>query len=317
MNDSAKKEPRSVLTTQVERFLEYIRTERGLSHNTVLAYGADLSCFARWARRRRLRSAADMSRAVILDYRRALSLGEGTGATSIATRSPRSVRRSQATLRAFFRFMRSEGFLKENPTDGIDTLRVERRLPRSLSLDEIERLLRAPDRDEPLGLRDAAMIELVYATGIRVSELISLKLESLNLEMGYLVCMGKRSKERLVPFSKEAGRCAQAYIGRSRPTLLRGRDSDMLFITARGTRLTRQGFWKNLKRYGREVDIPPSRLSPHVIRHSFATHLLEHGADLRSVQKMLGHADIGTTQIYTHVNRERLKRLYQRFHPRA
>jgi integrase/recombinase XerD len=135
--------------------------------------------------------------------------------------------------------------------------------------------------------------------------------------MGYLVCMGKRSKERLVPFGREAVRCVQAYLGQARPTLLRGRASDMLFISARGTRLTRQGFWKNLKRYGREAGIPPSRLSPHVIRHSFATHMLEHGADLRAVQKMLGHADISTTQIYTHVNRERLKRVHQRFHPRA
>jgi integrase/recombinase XerD len=301
----------------VERFLDYISTERGLSQNTILAYGSDLSCFAGWARRRRLRSAADVTRPAILEYRRALSLGEGSGASGIATRSPRSVRRSQATLRAFFRFLVSEGLLEANPTDGIDTLRVERRLPRSLSLDEVERLLRAPDRGEPLGLRDAAMLELVYATGIRVSELVFLKLDSLNLEMGYLICMGKRAKERLVPFGKEAARCVQSYIAKSRPALLRGRTSGMLFVSARGTRLTRQGFWKNLKRYGSEVGIPSSRLSPHVMRHSFATHLLEHGADLRSVQKMLGHADISTTQIYTHVNRERLKRLYQRFHPRA
>lgn len=301
----------------VDRFIDYVRTEKGLSPNTLLAYSSDLACFTRWARRRRLRSVAQITRQTVLDYRRALSLGEGVGRSGVITRCPRSVRRAQATLRAFFRFLRSEGEITENPTDGIETLRVERRLPRSLSLQEVERLLCAPDRSRPLGLRDAAMLEILYATGIRVSELITLKVENVNLEIGYLVCMGKRSKERVVPFGKGAGRAVTAYLSGSRPGLLTGRQSESLFVTARGARLTRQAFWKNLKRLGREAGIASARLSPHVIRHSFATHLLEHGADLRSVQKMLGHADISTTQIYTHVNRERLKKLYQSFHPRA
>lgn len=303
--------------TEVDQFLDYVRTEKGLSPNTLLAYASDLACFTRWARRKRLRSVAQVTRQTVLDYRRALSLGEGAGRSVVHTRSPRSVRRAQATLRAFFRFLRAEGRITENPTDGIETLRVERRLPRSLSMQEVERLLSAPDRTHPLGLRDAAMLEILYATGIRVSELITLRSDNVNMEIGYLVCMGKRSKERVVPFGKDAARAVTAYLAESRPTLMIGRQSESLFVTSRGQRLTRQAFWKNLKRHGREAGIASARLSPHVIRHSFATHLLEHGADLRSVQKMLGHADISTTQIYTHVNRERLRKLYQTFHPRA
>jgi len=233
------------------------------------------------------------------------------------------VRRAQATLRAFFRFLRAEGSIGENPTEGIDTLRVQQRLPRSLSLEEVDRLLRIPDRSEPRGLRDAAMIELLYATGIRVSELVGLTMDNLNLDIGYAVILGKRSKERLVPLGREAARCVGRYIEVARPKLLGrraregGRASETLFVTARGGRLTRQAFWKNLKRLGMEAGIARDRLSPHVIRHSFATHLLEHGADLRSVQKMLGHADISTTQIYTRLNRERLRKIYQRYHPRG
>ncbi len=312
------------------RFLEYVRVERGLSENTIVAYRSDLATFLRWASRRRIRRASQVNRASILEYRRCLTLGEeppGAGARRTETRtalgrSARSVRRAQATLRAFFRFLRAEGAIGENPTEGIDTLKVQQRLPRSLSLDEVDRLLRTPDRNDARGLRDAAMVELLYATGIRVSELVGLKLESINLEIGYAVIMGKRSKERLVPLGRDAARCVGRYIEQARPRLLGGRangarTSEVLFVTTRGGPLTRQAFWKNLKRLGLEAGIGRDRLSPHVIRHSFATHLLEHGADLRSVQKMLGHADISTTQIYTHLNRERLRKIYQRYHPRG
>ncbi len=301
----------------VARFLDHARAERGLSANTLLAYRSDLARFCGWAERRGLASAEAVNRAAILEYRRALSLGEETRGGAVQGRSPRSVRRAQATLRALFRFLRSEGLLEGNPTDGIDTPRVERRLPRSLSIDEVGLILEAPDTRKPLGARDAAMLEVLYATGIRVSELITLRVDSVNLEIGYLVCMGKRSKERMVPVSKDAVRRVQAYLREARARILGKRQSELLFITARGGRLTRQAFWKNLKRYGVEKGIASSRLSPHVIRHSFATHLLEHGADLRSVQKILGHADITTTQIYTHVNRERLRKLYQKYHPRS
>ena len=320
MKSPRAKGPGTTLEVEIDRFLDHIATERGLSANTVMAYRSDLACFASWAARRRVRSASNVTRSSLIEYRRALSLGvekERDQVKKLTVRSPRSVRRAQATLRAFFRFLRSEGLLADNPIDGIESLRVERRLPRSLSVPEVERLLRTPDRSEAIGVRDAAMLELLYATGIRVSELISLKVDSLNLEMGYLVCMGKRSKERIVPFGKEAGRAVRLYLEHARGKLKGERHTDVMFVSARGTRLTRQALWKNIKRYGMAAGIPAARLSPHVMRHSFATHLLEHGADLRSVQKMLGHADISTTQIYTHVDRERLKKLYGRFHPRA
>jgi len=312
----------------IERFLEYLQVERGLSANTIAAYRSDLELFRRWAERRSIRLVGRVSRARILDYRHAHSLGEGarkegtpSGRRS-AVRAARSVRRAQAALRAFFRYLRADGLVPQNPTDGVDTVRVERRLPRALSLDEVDRLLRAPDRTDALGLRDAAMVEVLYATGLRVSELVNLRPEDLNLEIGYLICKGKRSKERVVPIGKQASRCVKEYVDRARPKILdRGgegkSDSGHLFVTSRGGALTRQAFWKNLKRHGREAKIGPARLSPHVLRHSFATHLLEHGADLRSVQKMLGHADISTTQVYTHVNRERLRSIYHHFHPRG
>jgi integrase/recombinase XerD len=310
------------LARAIATFLDYIRVERGLSSNTITAYRSDLERFSGWAARRRIESPRKVTRALVLDYRRDLSLGGGREGEP-QRRAPRSVRRAQAALRAFFRFLRAEGAIERNPTDGLDTLRVERRLPRSLGLEEVDRLLAAPDRATPLGRRDAAMLELMYATGMRVSELIGLGTGSLHLEAGYLVCSGKRSRERIVPVTPEAARAVSAYLEKARAALLRegratpARGAERLFVTSRGGGLTRQAFWKNLKRYGVQSGIPPSRLSPHVIRHSFATHLLEHGADLRSVQKMLGHVDISTTQIYTHLNRERLKRIHQKFHPRA
>ena len=328
MRRVAKTRTSGSLSVHLDRFVDHIRAERGLAANTVAAYRTDLESFLRWAARRRVRAPSDVTRALLLEYRTAMSLGPEASARARghtnegpARLAPRSVRRAQASLRAFFRFLRSEGVVEDSPADGIDTLKVDRRLPRSLGVDEIDRLLQAPDRTVPLGLRDAAMLELLYATGLRVSELVTLKIEGVNLEMGYLICVGKRSKERIVPLGRDAARCVQAYLERARPLILGRRlpsgAPDTLFVTARGGRLTRQAFWKNLKRYGLEAGILPSRLSPHAIRHTFATHLLEHGADLRSVQKMLGHADISTTQIYTHVNRARLKRIYHQYHPRG
>ena len=303
----------------VERFLDHIRLERGLSSNTVAAYGSDLRRFAQWIGEKGIASTRRVTRDHLLDYRRALSLGGGSGGPA-ARRAPRTVRRVQASLRAFFRFLRAEGSVTRNPTDGLDAPRLDRRLPRSLTMVEIDRLLSAPDPSAPLGARDAAMLQLMYATGMRVSELVGLDTASLHMEAGYLICMGKRSRERVVPLNADAMRAVTLYLERSRPRLLlkrrASRATDRLFVTARGGGLTRQAFWKNLKRYGRAAGIAGSRLSPHVLRHSFATHLLEHGADLRSVQKILGHADISTTQIYTHLNRERLKKIHQQFHPR-
>ncbi len=305
------------LDAEIARFLEHARVERGLAANTLLAYRADLAAFSRWAARRRVQAASLVTRPLVLDYRRALSLGVSPAGRDRLVRSPRSVRRAQAALRSFFRFLRSEGTVQEDPTEGVDALKVERRLPKSLGVEEVGRLLRTPDRSEPRGLRDAAMLELLYATGLRVSELLGLRLERLNLDVGYLICTGKRSRERLVPVGEEASTCVKVYLDRARPRLLGSRGGDLVFVTARGARMTRQAFWKILKKYGHRAGIPERRLSPHVLRHSFATHLLEHGADLRSVQKMLGHADIATTQIYTHVDRARLRKVYRRYHPRA
>jgi integrase/recombinase XerD len=221
-----------------------------------------------------------------------------------------------SALRGYFGWLVSEEIISRDPTSDLGLPRTPRRLPRYLTFEEVERLLAAPDRGTPLGARDAAMIELLYATGLRVSELMGLRLDDLRLEAGYLTCTGKGSKERVVPIGGAASARLRDYIGGSRPLLAHGRSTTVLFLNARGGSLTRQGFWKLLASRGRQAGIR-SALYPHMLRHSFATHLLEHGADLRSVQMMLGHADITTTQIYTHVNRERLRKLYKDFHPRA
>jgi integrase/recombinase XerD len=230
--------------------------------------------------------------------------------------SPRSVARWLVAIRGFFSHLLAEEGIRADPSAHLDAPRVWRTLPKVLSFAEVEALLAAPDRGEPLGVRDAAMFEVLYATGLRVSELTGLRLGDLHLDAGYLRCLGKGSKERVVPLGAEADAALQRYLAEGRPALLRARRSDILFVNHRGEPLTRQGMWKILKAYGTNAGIR-ARLSPHTVRHSFATHLLEHGADLRSLQMLLGHADISTTQIYTHVNRERLKRLYKDFHPRA
>jgi integrase/recombinase XerD len=219
-------------------------------------------------------------------------------------------------VRGFFAHLVAAGVVAEDPTAHLDAPRLWRSLPKVLGFPEVEALLAAADRGTAYGLRDAAMLEVLYATGLRVSELLRLRLGDLHLDAGYLRCWGKGSKERVVPLGGEADAVLQRYLAEGRPELLRGRRTEYLFVNARGGALSRQGFWKKIKRYGIAAGLA-TPLSPHVLRHSFATHLLENGADLRSVQIMLGHADISTTQIYTHVNRERLRRLYETFHPRA
>jgi integrase/recombinase XerD len=226
------------------------------------------------------------------------------------------VARWLVAVRRFYAWLVSEGKIAENPTTHLESPRPWRSLPRVLDGGEVEALLNAPDRAAPLGIRDAAMLEVIYATGMRVSELVGLRLRDLHMDAGYLRCIGKGSKERIIPLGAEAGNALHAYITGARASLLRQGRSDVLFLNSRGGPLTRQGFWKILKAYGRKAGIGTA-FSPHTLRHSFATHLLENGADLRSVQVMLGHSDISTTQIYTHVNRERLRRLYKDFHPRA
>ena len=287
------------------RYLDYLAAEKGLSPNTLAAYGSDLRRLERSLNvKRRLEQA---TRQDILKVLRKMRL-DG--------RSPRSVARWLVAVRGFYGHLLAEGAVTEDPAAHLDAPRLWRTLPKVLSFAEVEGLLAAPSRKEPRGLRDAAMLEVLYATGLRASELLRLRLGDLHLDAGYLRCMGKGSKERVVPLGGEADATLQRYLAQARPALLQGKRTDVLFVNLRGRPLTRQGFWKIARRYGVQAGISLS-LSPHVVRHSFATHLLENGADLRSVQIMLGHADISTTQIYTHVNRERLRRLYEDFHPRA
>ena len=287
-------------------FLRHLAVERGLSPNTLEAYGRDLKRFETFLKGSRI-STRKARRQDLLSHVRALRQ---------AGLSPKSVARAINSLRMYYRFLLGEGEVRSDPTTDLDVPRTWKSLPRFLTFQEVERLLSAPDTARPLGVRDVAMLEVLYATGIRVSELLSLTLESLNLEVGYLTCFGKGSKERIVPLGRKAIDRIRQYLGDVRPALARGTGSRHLFTNRNGSKMTRQGFWKILKAHGVAARIKGS-LSPHVLRHSFATHLLEHGADLRSVQMMLGHADISTTQIYTHVNRERLRRIYHEFHPRA
>ena len=287
-------------------FLHYLTVERGLSANTLQAYGRDLKRFQEWLQGRKI-SLRVARRQDLLGHVRALRQ---------AGLSPKSVARAINALRMFYRFLVAEGELRADPTADLDVPRTWKSLPRFLNFQEVDRLLSAPDVSRPLGMRDLAMLEVLYATGIRVSELISLRVEDLNLDAGYLTCKGKGSKERIVPLGRKAIERLQPYLREVRPHLIRRGESGNLFTNRNGARMSRQGFWKILKGYGAAAGLT-RRLSPHVLRHSFATHLLEHGADLRSVQMMLGHADISTTQIYTHVNRERLRRIYHDFHPRA
>ena len=291
----------------IQTYLNHLEVERGLATNTLAAYGSDLRLLCGFLKERGMALEGEVTRDDILDFSRRMRL-DG--------RSPRSVARALVSVRTFFRFAHREGLLDHDPTREIDTPKAGRSLPRFLGFDEVELLLAAPDPSTTLGSRDLAMLEILYATGTRVSELVSLRLDGIDLDVGYVIAYGKGSKERIVPIGSRAVERTRKWLETARPQLLGSISTPSLFVNARGGQLTRQGFWKILKKYGRQAGLR-SHLSPHVIRHSFATHLLEHGADLRSVQQMLGHADISTTQIYTHVNRERLRRLYREFHPRA
>ncbi len=288
----------------LEAWLDHLAAERGLARNSVAAYRRDLQALSRELKGRALASAGQDDLLLVLRRMR------------VAGRSPRSVARWLVAVRGFFTWLAQEGVIQDNPAARLEPPKVWKTLPKVLDGSDVERLLGAPDRLDPRGARDAAMLEVLYATGLRASELVGLRLGDLRLDAGYLSCVGKGSKERVVPLGAEAIAALSMYLASGRQTLLAGKRSDAVFVGRSGAPLTRQGFWKLIKAHGRRAGIRAS-LSPHVVRHSFATHLLENGADLRVVQMLLGHADISTTQIYTHVNRERLKRLYKDFHPRA
>jgi integrase/recombinase XerD len=289
----------------LDRYLESLAVERGLSKNTVDSYRNDLT---------RLGEALAKKKSDLLTADASALAGHLRDLNRQGL-SPRSISRALSALRGFYENLILLGERKDNPAVNLLPPRLGRPLPKVLSEDEVEALIAAPDVSAPLGLRDRAMLELLYATGLRVSELVGLQLPQLRLEAGFLVAFGKGSKERIVPVGEAAEHWVQRYLREIRPRLVHGRHQ-AVFANHLGEPMSRVGFWKNLKRYGLEAGIR-SPLSPHVLRHSFATHLLEHGADLRAVQTMLGHADIATTQIYTHIHQQRLKTLYDRFHPRS
>ncbi|MCX8116366.1 MAG: site-specific tyrosine recombinase XerD [Desulfobacterota bacterium] len=291
----------------LDRFLHYLLVEKGLSKNTLEAYSHDLQRFLDHLQRQGKGGIEEISK---LDIRAFLLSLKREGLSS------RTVARTLVSLRVFFRFLVEESLLGSNPAEEIDAPKLAKTLPDVLSLEEVERLIEQPPVEVPQGLRDRAMLELLYATGMRVSELVRLRLDHLHLEPGYVLLYGKGSKERIVPIGQEAIRWVRTYLSEARKKLLKGRESVYLFVNRLGRPISRQHFWKIIKRHGRAAGIR-KRITPHLLRHSFASHLLERGADLRSVQLMLGHVDIATTQIYTHVRGERLKKIHRQYHPRG
>jgi integrase/recombinase XerD len=289
-----------------KNYLNYLQVERGLASNTVEAYRRDVGEFLSFVRSRKW-TLEGVRKPELAAYIQHL----------YGALSARSVMRKIVSLRSFFRFLLLDGYLQEDPSETLQSPRVWRTLPNYLTEDEVEQLLEQPQLSTPYGLRDRAMLEVLYATGLRVSELVGIRLEEINFELGCLRTLGKGSKERIVPLGGSAVRFLEKYLKEARGHFLRRRTaSPFLFVTQQGDSMTRQYFWMLVRKYGKGIGIA-KKISPHVLRHSFATHLLNHGADLRAVQMMLGHADISTTQIYTHVSRERLKEIYARHHPRA
>ncbi|MGH8327692.1 MAG: site-specific tyrosine recombinase XerD, partial [Steroidobacteraceae bacterium] len=288
----------------VARFLDAVWMERGLSSNTLAAYKADLTALARWLGERGLAMAAT-SRADLQDF---IAWRVEAGAR------PRSTARQLSSFRRFFRYLVREGVIREDPTAEIAMPKIGRSLPKSLAEEEVEALLSAPEVSDPLGNRDRTMLEVLYATGLRVSELVNLRHSQLNLNQGVIRILGKGNRERLIPIGEEAIRWLNEFGSGARGEILLERQSEYLFPTRRGDRMTRQAFWHIIKRYARKAGVA-RELSPHTLRHAFATHLLNHGADLRVVQMLLGHSDLSTTQIYTHVARERMKELHAQHHP--
>jgi integrase/recombinase XerD len=293
----------------ISSFLTHVKVEKGLSSNTVSAYKRDLVKFDAFARKRKL-SLEAISRDDLVDFLAGLYRQK---------LESRTVARQLVTLRNFFRFAQIQELISVDPSINLESPKIRRTLPGYLRLEEIERLLEQPDEKTPLGLRDRAMLEVLYSTGLRVSELISLRVSDVDTKVGCVRCIGKGDKERIVPVGRKALVMVEKYLREARPPLCgkgKSASSPTLFVNRRGTSLSRVGVWKILSAYGRRAGLRVA-IKPHMLRHSFATHLLERGADLRSVQLMLGHADISTTQIYTHVVEERLKQIYKAHHPRA
>ncbi|OPY59028.1 MAG: Tyrosine recombinase XerD [Pelotomaculum sp. PtaU1.Bin035] len=295
------------VTESIDEFIYYLAVERGLAENTLVSYRQDLTDYLAFCRECGLNSLEQADKNAILSYLYKMQF-EG--------RSPSTISRRLAAMRSYYKYLVIENILQKDPTADLEFPKLVQKLPRVLTVEEMDHLLGQPLISEPAGIRDKAMLELLYATGIRVSELVSLNLEHVNLENGIIRCFGKGAKERIVPLGDVAVRYLGEYLARGRSKLKKTSNTSALFVNHLGRRLTRQGFWKIIKRYAVKGKID-KEITPHTFRHSFATHLLENGADLRSVQEMLGHADISTTQIYTHLTRQRLKEVYTRSHPRA
>ena len=295
------------MNQHLDHYMNYLAVERGLARNTLDAYGRDLARYLEYLEKQDIKALEEITPVVVLRF---LSHLKESGLAA------RSRARTLAALRTFHRFLVREKFILDNPTDQVVSPKSLTALPHTLSPLDVESLLSSPQGETPLARRDRAMLEIIYATGLRVSELVSLKLSDLQMDVGYLTAFGKRSKQRIVPLGEVAIVSLREYLQYGRPGLDKERGSHYLFLNRSGEGLTRQGFWKIIKRRGLEAGIRQS-ITPHTMRHSFATHLLENGADLRSVQAMLGHADISTTQIYTHVTRERLRKIHAQHHPRG
>lgn len=290
----------------IEQFLSYISVERGMANNTLSSYKRDLFRFADFLKSKKIDSIDRVSRQLINTFMMA-EKERGLGSNSIS--------RELACIKSFFKFLLKENIIKEDAATIIESPKLWKKLPNTLSIGEIEVLLNAPNVRDPMEMRDKACLELMYATGMRVSELVNLKMDDLNMAVGFAKCFGKGSKERIVPFGKKAKESIERYLEKSRPQFLNKKISNFLFLTRLGRPMSRQTFWKIIKKYAKIARIK-KKITPHSLRHSFATHILERGADLRIVQEMLGHSDISTTQIYTHVSKDRLKSIHQKFHPR-
>ncbi|KUG04776.1 site-specific recombinase xerd [hydrocarbon metagenome] len=296
------------MDSHISAFMDYLDFEKGLAANTRAAYRRDLRKFLAFIQETlAYRSLNEITKSDIIAFL-ASQMDSGAEYSTIA--------RSLSSIKTFYKFLVLDGFLAINPAGDLETPKIKRKLPRVLSVDEVDRLMEEPNVIMPLGIRDRAMMELMYGTGVRVSELLSLQVDDINLTAGFLRCFGKGRKERIIPVNQTAIDWVHRYLARSRNLLVKANSEKTLFLNSRGSRLSRQGFFKILVGYVQGADIQKD-VTPHTLRHSFATHLLENGADLRAVQEMLGHADISTTQIYTHLTRSRLREVYQQYHPRA
>ena len=291
----------------IEDFIDHISVERGLAKNTVLAYRHDLRVYVEHLDKKKIKSIDDIDRKHVTDF---MFKQKKDGL------SAKSITRSLAAIKMFHRFLVRESLTKEDPTDLVETPKIWKSVPDVLSTSEVESMIQAAKGRNWQAIRDYAILELFYASGMRVSEMVNLTLDQINLDGGYVRCIGKGNKERVVPIGRRAQEAVEKYCDKVRGKLIKGEETMVLFLSRLGKKISRQSFWKIVKKYKTKANIQ-KEIKPHTLRHSFATHLLEHGADLRSVQEMLGHADISTTQIYTHVDKERLKGIHQKYHPRA